>query len=793
MPKSQFLSPEQVLSAGEIVFPTISVNRYAGEGETEYAREDYLEIYRQMVAIRAFETRLDELKKYGKTQNVTFSYVGPLHLCVGQEATAVGANYLYDKNDFILGTHRNHGEVLAKGLSAMRKMSDDELVEMMRTYHNAQTLIGAQKIAGYGEANAQKRARLYFYYGLFAEIFGKTAGFQRGLSGSMHLFFTPLGIYPNNAIVGGSAGIAAGLALSKKLLKKLGVVSANLGDAALGCGAVWEAMNFSAMDQYHTLWKNNPGGLPIVFTFFNNQYGMGGQTVGETMAYGALARAGAGVNPEAMHAERVNGYDPFAVIDAYRRKLPLLKEGKGPVLMDLVTYRYSEHSASDSGSYRTEEEVAAWKAADPLTAFAQKITERGVATQTELDTLRQETEGEVLSALALAASEETPYATLAEEKALLKDVLYEKDGDGRGNSAQNIAIEASLQPAKPLKPIEDNSRGKTLSQKRADGTYTLSDGIFEAVLSAFYRTPSLVAYGEENRDWGNVSGVYVGLTEALPYERLFNAPISESAIVSTAVGYAMGGGRALIEIMFMDFMGRAFDELLNQLAKWRSLSGGEFNLPVVVRTAIGKNYGAQHSQDFSAMLCHVPGLKVVYPATPYDAKGLMATALTQNAPIVFIESQKLYNQTATIPIPENDYFIPLGKANLLQDGEDVTILSVGATLPRVLSAAAMLKKEGVSAQIVDARSLVPFDYDTLLAAVRKTGRILLVSDECERGAYVKEIAATVVQQAFSDLKAPPAFACSENTLIPLAAESNAFYPSAEDIAKKARNLVKGME
>jgi 2-oxoisovalerate dehydrogenase E1 component len=243
----------------------------------------------------------------------------------------------------------------------------------------------------------------------------------------------------------------------------------------------------------------------------------------------------------------------------------------------------------------------------------------------------------------------------------------------------------------------------------------------------------------------------------------------------------------------MDFMGRAFDELLNQLAKWRSLSGGEFKLPVVVRTAIGKNYGAQHSQDFSAMLCHVPGLKVVYPATPYDAKGLMATALTQNDPIVFIESQKLYNQTATIPVPEKDYFIPLGKANLVQDGEDVTILSVGATLPRVLSAAAMLKKEGISAQIIDARSLVPFDYDTLLAAVRKTGRILLVSDECERGAYVKEIAATVTQRAFAYLKAPPAFACSENTLIPLAAESNAFYPSAEDIVKITRNLVKGME
>lgn len=843
MPKSQFLDPGVLLSKGKIEFPAMDCNAYSATPEEEkktYEKSDFAEMYRQMRTIRAFERALDELKKTGTAHftlrgapaEVNYRYEGPLHLCVGQEATAVGANFLLTKDDFLLGTHRNHGEVIAKGYTAIYRADGEELAAAVAACPNELTLPAAESIPGYAARDEKGRARLFYLYGLSAEIFGKETGFQRGFSGSMHVFYTPFGVFPNNAIVGAGAGIAAGLALSKKLKKQNSVVSVSLGDAALGCGAVWEAMNFSAMDQLKKLWENCPGGFPLVFTFVNNQYGMGGQTVGETMAYGALVRAAAGVNPEAMHAERVNGYDPLAVADVYRRKLPLLKRGDGPVFLDLVTYRYSEHSASDSGSYRTAEELSAWEKADPVAAFAEKMKGFGFSEE-DVGTIEQSAEEEVFLALSAAADGALSKTRSEEEERTLlyrilgdvsqnrerfadfgdlKTAQNEEAGDpmaaqkteagAREKTTQNggdlrgdpIKTQSGNAPPKvrapmPVKPYAENSRVQKIA---AQGTrqITLSDGIFEAVLQKVYLDPSLILYGEENRDWGNVSGVYLGLTEALPYERLFNAPISESAIVSTAVGYAMGGGRALVEIMFMDFACRAADEIINQLAKWRALSGGEFALPVTIRTAIGSTYGAQHAQDLSALFCHIPGLVVVYPATAYDAKGLLTEALSVNLPVLFLESQKLYASRFGKEVPEGEVRVPFGKAAVVKAGADVTLLSVGSTLPRAAEAVKIAGKAGVSVELIDARSLVPFDYETLNRSVKKTGRLVLTSDEVCRGSFLKEVAATVTEACFDDLKAPPVFAAAEDTIVPLAGATGAFYPSAEKIAQKIFSLKK---
>src|SRR5690606_33735407 len=203
-------------------------------------------------------------------------------------------------------------------------------------------------------------------------------GFNRGMGGSMHAFFPPFGVMPNNAIVGGSAGIAAGAALHKRVNRKNGVVIANIGDASAGCGPVWEAMVFSAMDQYRTLWDPSLGGSPpMLFNFMNNFYGMGGQTFGETMGFGVLARLGAGINPENMHAERVDGYNPLAVADAVERKIGLLRRGLGPALLDTVTYRISGHSPSDASSYRDRAEVESWQKEDSLAAFGGYLVANG--------------------------------------------------------------------------------------------------------------------------------------------------------------------------------------------------------------------------------------------------------------------------------------------------------------------------------------------------------------------------------------------------------------------------------
>ena len=218
----------------------------------------------------------------------------------------------------------------------------------------------------------------FLIYGTLAEIFARETGFNKGLGGSMHAFFTPFGIYPNNAIVGGSGDIAVGAALYKKVNRKPGIVVANIGDASLGCGPVWEGMTFAAMDQYRELWEGDmKGGLPIIFNIMNNQYGMGGQTCGETMGYTIAARVGAALNRENMHAERVDGYNPLAVIDAYERKMQMLEEKKGPVFLDVLTYRFSGHSPSDSSSYRSKEEVEAWESVDSIVSYGNDLMECG--------------------------------------------------------------------------------------------------------------------------------------------------------------------------------------------------------------------------------------------------------------------------------------------------------------------------------------------------------------------------------------------------------------------------------
>ncbi|SVB79518.1 uncharacterized protein METZ01_LOCUS232372, partial [marine metagenome] len=333
MPKSQIIEPQEERKGGKLVCPEIPLNQYAGTPEQEleiYGADALVGIYEDMFLIREFETMLQEIKTQGVYQGIEYDHKGPAHLSIGQEAAAVGQSFLLGPEDHVFGSHRSHGEILAKGTSAIRKMEDDNLQSVMETFLGGDCLRVVEKESS---DSVQDLARDFLLYGALAEIFARAAGFNRGLGGSMHAFFPPFGVYPNNAIVGGSADIATGSALFKKVNRKGGLVIANIGDASMGCGPTWEAMNFAGMRQYDELWDESMrGGLPIIFNFMNNFYGMGGQTSGETMSFDALARVGAGVSPDAMHAERVDGYNPLAVVDAIRRKRELLEKGDGPVL-----------------------------------------------------------------------------------------------------------------------------------------------------------------------------------------------------------------------------------------------------------------------------------------------------------------------------------------------------------------------------------------------------------------------------------------------------------------------------
>lgn len=253
--------------------------------------------------------------------------------------------------------------------------------------------------------------------------------------------------------------------------------------------------------------------------------------------------------------------------------------------------------------------------------------------------------------------------------------------------------------------------------------------------------------------------------------------------MGTAVGYGLSGGRVIAELMYCDFLGRAGDEIFNQLSKWQAMSAGVLKMPVVIRVSVGSKYGAQHSQDWSSLVAHIPGLKVVFPVTPYDAKGLMNSALMGTDPVIFFESQRLYDigeMFHTEGVPEGYYEIPIGESDIKRSGKDITILTSGSTLYRALDAAKILEeKYGLSAEVIDARSIVPFNYDQVLESVKKTGRILLTSDACERGSFLKDMAQTISELAFDYLDAPPVVIGARNWITPAYELENYFFPQPE--------------
>ena len=787
MPKSQNIDPKVVRKPEFIGFGKIPVNQYNKTIEQEreyYSNEDLIRIFRDMVIIREFETMLNLIKTTNEYHGIAYNHPGPAHLSIGQEAAAVGMAYTLSVDDYIFGSHRSHGEILAKGLSAITSLDEDSLYPVMSGYFGGNTLRVVEK--GFTGSVKQLAVR-FLLYGSLAEIFARENGFNKGLGGSMHAFFTPFGIYPNNAIVGGSGDISVGAALYKKINRKPGIVVCNIGDASSACGPVWEGICFATMDQYKTLWSGEfRGGLPLIFNFMNNQYGMGGQTAGETMGFGMLARIGAGVNPELMHSERVDGYNPLAVIDAFRRKRKVLSEKNGPVLLDTLTYRISGHSPSDASSYRSREEVEAWQKEDSILSFGSQLVSAGVTGSQQLDDIRKETEELMAEILTLS---------IDPKLSPLIDITRDPDVIGRMMFSNSSADRMGEGTPDVLMPLEDNPRVKSLSTKERfykdkDGNqvskarlFQLRDGIFEAIADRFYKDPTLAAWGEENRDWGGAFAVYRGLTEALPYHRLFNSPISEGAIVGTAIGYGMCGGRVIAEIMYCDFLGRSGDEVFNQLPKWQAMSGNLIKMPVIIRVSVGSKYGAQHSQDWSSLVAHIPGLKVVFPATPYDAKGLMNSALQGTDPVIFFESQRIYDVGEMFHpngVPEGYYEIPLGEPDVKRTGTDITILTIGATLyPAINAADTLSDKYGISAEIIDARTLVPFNYSPVIESVSKTGKILLTSDASTRGSFLKEIAQTITELCFDSLDAPPVVVGSRNWIIPAFEMEQYFFPQPD--------------
>ena len=792
MPKSQHLDPNKMRAPNRIHFQDIPINQYNKSIATElkegnFTKEDLIRIFRDMTICREFEDMLHQIKTQAKYADIDTTYPGPAHLSLGQEAAAVGAAYLLSKDDYIFGSHRSHSEILAKCLSCIEQLDDQELLMEMEQFFEGSILDAVKTVSIAGD-NVKELALEFVVYGALAEIFARETGFNKGLGGSMHAFFLPFGVYPNNALVGGSGTISTGAALFKKCNERSGVVVCNIGDGSMGRGPVWEALSFSTMDQYRQLWEERGGGLPLIFNINNNNYGMGGQTYGETMGYGELARIGAGVTPNQMHAERVDGYNPLAVIDAYRRKLDLAKND-GPVLLDVLTYRLLGHSTSDQNAYRTKEEIDAWKEQDPLITFRQALVEAGVAEDSVFENIWQETKERTARICRLATDEQrSPYIDFKRNPTFVEGLMFNNGHKRKMDDHGTPVVLGPKESCKRYTDLQKKSRyafdesGKEVGALKR---YNMRDAIFEPIFNKYYEDPTLIAYGEDVRDWGGAFAVYRGLTDVIPYFRLFNSPISEAAIVGTAVGYSMCGGRVIVELMYGDFLGCAGDEVFNQMSKWQAMSAGILKLPLILRVSVGAKYGAQHSQDWTAMCAHVPGLKVCFPATPYEAKGLMQAALNGTDPIVFFESQRIYDIGERFQaggVPEEEYELTIGDVNIIKPGTDLTMITIGATLYKAYEAALELEeKHGISVELINLHSLVPLNYEKIIASVKKTGGILLASDACTRGSYLNDVARNITDMAFDYLDAPPTIVGAQNWITPPYEYDDAFFPQKGEI------------
>ncbi|MDR2930069.1 MAG: dehydrogenase [Propionibacteriaceae bacterium] len=816
MTKSIVINPFEVRAPGLVQPPSIPVNTYRFDLATEFARygsETLINVLNDMMVIREFESMLDELSTRGQWQGIQASPGAPVYASVGQEAAVVGQALELGVEDQIFGSHRSHGEVLAKCFAAARIMDPEDVRATMEAQTGGQTLRHAEALPYESESELQAN---FILYGALAEVFARRGGFNGGMAGPLHVCCPAFGSMPNNAIVGGAAGLATGAALFKRINQRPGVVVANLGDAAAGCGPVWEAMSFAAMDQYRTLWPEEAQGRPpVLFTFFDNFYGMGAQTRGETMGFDMLARIGAGVDPEAMHAERVDGYDPMAVADATRRKKALLSAGRGPGLLDVVTYRTCGASAEDRNSYRTAEEQQMWADVDSIKAFSQVLIDAGVLSAGQIDDAHELIVEKIAHVLELVADDQADDAvdiafvesrmTSTDRAEAVADSVegeadsVERSGDaaeGVANSVEGVGdpVTAPAVAAKLLEPVEDNRRVRAISAKvrqviddgqpvADDQIYQFRDGLFEALVDAAAHDATMACWGQDNRDWGGAFGVYDGLTALLGYPRLFNAPITEAAIVGAGVGYALSGGRAVVELTGCDFLGRAGDELFNQMAKWSAVTG--LTMPLVVRVVVQRPSDAQLGQDWSGMAAHVPGLRVYYPATPTDAKSMLGLALSGSEPVVFLESAQLYDRGEQFEpggVPYGPVRAEEGVPAVRRTGDDVTIVTVGPSLYTGDEAASILDRTyGVSCDLIDLRFLTPVDLTPIIDSVKKTGRVVLVGEAVERGSYLHTIASTITQTCFDDLDAPVVVLGARSLVMPAGGRQDLMGPGVDAI------------
>jgi len=573
--------------------------------------------------------------------------------------------------------------------------------------------------------------------GMFAELMGKDGGTNRGRGGSMHIADPNLGIFGANGIVAAGLPIAVGAATASQLRNDRTVVIAFFGDGAPAQGAFHEALNLASV------WK-----LPVIFFCENNGYAEFSPTA--TQHGTSLDKRAAGYGIRYLS---IDGNDVVGTAGSVQALVDSARDGGGPAVVEAATYRWHGHYEGDPERYRSTEELKEWELRDPLVAHARRLYERGVA-EAEVKALEATVSGELDSTVAAARRLASPSAST------LCDFVIR---------------------ARPVRGEPDVPTAK-------EPVFRTMDAIRAALQAELATDENVFVAGIDVGEGGNVFGLTRGLREEFG-DRVRDTPISEMAIIGLGVGAAMAGMRPVVELMYLDFLGVCLDQLLNQAAKLPFMTGGAAQMALTVRTQFGagRSSGSQHSQSLEALLAAIPGLTVVMPSTPADTYGLLRSAIQDPNPVVFIENRLLYGMKG--PQPPVDHVVPIGVSKVVRPGTDVTVVSVSRMVHEAMAAAAALAEDGVSAEVIDLRTVAPLDMAPILESVHKTSRLLIAHEAVVPHGIGAEIAAVVAREGFWDLDAPIERVGAVATPPPYAPElERAWLPDRDDIADAIRRL-----
>jgi len=584
---------------------------------------------------------------------------------------------------------------------------------------------------------------------MLAELCGKVTGYCKGRGGSMHIADVNAGNLGATGIVGSNIPVATGAGLSIKLRGTDQVVLCFFGDGAANTGAFHESVNLAS------IWK-----LPVIYVCENNLYGMS-VAVSRAFPFKNIVERAKGYNIPGVIAD---GMDVLDVKRVVGEAVARARRGEGPTLVECKTYRFYGHSRSDARVYRTREEEKEWKSRDPIVNFKKKLIEEGILTEEQARKLEKDVAREVEEAEKFALS--SPYPEVNN----LYDGLY-----------TDIYVD-------PETSIESLSKAKQLGLKMRRIRYV--DALNEALREEMHRDERVFLMGEDIALYGGAYQVTRGLYKEFGLDRVRDTPISEAAIAGAAAGAAMTGLRPVAEIMYIDFSTIAMDQIVNIAAKNRYMFGGKSKVPVVYRTqgGAGRGIAAHHSQSLEAWYMHVPGIFVVMPSTPFDAKGLLKTCIRDDNPVMFIEHKMLYGTVGEVP--EQEYTVPLGVADIKREGTDVTIVAYSRMVLFALEAAEELAEEGISVEVIDPRTLKPLDIDTIISSVKKTNRAVVVYEGYRTCGVGAEIATLIMEKAFDYLDAPVVRVAGEDVPIPMSPVlEEAAIPSKEKIVEAVKKVI----